>query len=670
MTKQAFSVCVILPAFGRENAVACVRFLRENEKEGVIFHFIVVDNGNNVPLSTQLATLAGEDCEVIRLRENQGGAGAFRAGMQQAMKSKSDFTWLLDDDAELNPGTFSGLLSEYLRLECSGVRVGAVGSVQLGTVNRGAITEAGGRLSPITGRYLRGHVGECLPEIPWTEEVGYLPATSLLMRTGVLRDVGPFEPVFIHCDDIDWGYRARARGWHLFVTTHSVIHHPEWSSKPQTWVIYYDVRNLLWCLKRHLPFAAYISERLRYVQMGLYRLHGRKSIVKLMCLGLQHARTGKLLTRRDLPDGPSWLTLQETLADTTHVVVMSQSNHTNLWKTRLEKHPLTILPCDNLRQQGVYHFFITAGRQFIVQLQLWFSPKRLLLIDCACTKYWPFPLFAKNKVFYWETTQGLQLFREGSPSCNKSTECPSHDHQNKDNATSLWGPWGVSAVLTVVGLALTTLWVGVQADVLYRYAPMAEAFAEGNWLEAFHPRFGVGMPTVAGSLVWLIGCDGLTACAWVALIAWALCVPPLFAVAERVFGRATAWMATLLYAICPMTFYWALCGLREPFRTLGVLCAILAILQRREGMRWRSLWPLLAALPALCIFRSDTLAIGGALLLVYGLYDRLGTRFLLAMLWMAAWLQPGCLLTWKWLGLWLPSTQIAGVWLRLFGGTP
>ena len=129
-------------------------------------------------------------------------------------------------------------------------------------------------------------------------------------------------------------------------------------------------------------------------------------------------------------------------------------------------------------------------------------------------------------------------------------------------------------------------------------------------------------------------------------------------------------MATLLYAICPMTFYWALCGLREPFRTLGVLCAILAILRRREGMRWGSLWPLLAALPALCVFRSDTLAIGGALLLVYGLYDRLGARFLLAMLWMAAWLQPGCLLTWKWLGLWLPSTQIAGVWLRLFGGTP
>lgn len=233
-----------------------------------------------------------------------------------------------------------------------------------------------------------------------------------------------------------------------------------------------------------------------------------------------------------------------------------------------------------------------------------------------------------------------------------------------------WGAWGVSAILAVAGLALTTLWVGVQADVLYRYAPMAEAFAEGNWLEAFHPRFGVGMPTVAGSLVWLIGCDGLTACAWVALIAWALCVPPLFAVAERVFGRATAWMATLLYAICPMTFYWALCGLREPFRTLGVLCAILAILRRREGMRWGSLWPLLAALPALCVFRSDTLAIGGALLLAYGLYDRLGARFLLAMLWMAAWLQPGCLLTWKWLGQWLPSTQIAGVWLRLFGGTP
>lgn len=233
-----------------------------------------------------------------------------------------------------------------------------------------------------------------------------------------------------------------------------------------------------------------------------------------------------------------------------------------------------------------------------------------------------------------------------------------------------WAPWAVTAGLAAAGLALTALWVGVQGDTLYRYAPMAEAFAAGNWHEAYHPRFGVGMPTFAGSLAWLTGCDGLTACAWAALVAWALCVPPLFAVAERLFGRPTAWVATLLHAICPMTFYWALCGLREPFRTFGVLCGVLAILRRREGERWPSVWPLLVALPVLCAFRGDTIAVGGALLLVYGAYDRLGARFWLAAPWMLAWLQPGCLLTWDWLGVWLPSTQIAGVWLRLAGGAP
>lgn len=233
-----------------------------------------------------------------------------------------------------------------------------------------------------------------------------------------------------------------------------------------------------------------------------------------------------------------------------------------------------------------------------------------------------------------------------------------------------WAPWMVAGGLMVAGVALTTLWVGVQGDTLYRYAPMAEAFAEGNWHEAYHPRFGVGMSTVAGCLAQLMGCDGLTACAWVALVGWALCVPPLFAMAERLFGYATAWVTVSLYAICPMTFYWAICGLREPFRTWGVLCGVLAILRRREGVRWPSLWPLFAALPVLCTFRSDTIAVGGALLLVYGVYDRLGARFWLAMLWMLAWLQPGCLLTWNWQGVWLPSSQIAGIWLRLTGGTP
>ena len=62
----------------------------------------------------------------------------------------------------------------------------------------------------------------------------------------------------------------------------------------------------------------------------------------------------------------------------------------------------------------------------------------------------------------------------------------------------LWPAWLLAAAATVAAVALASLFPLIGTDTLCRYAPMAEAFAAGEWNEAFHPRFCVGMPTVAG----------------------------------------------------------------------------------------------------------------------------------------------------------------------------
>ena len=55
-----------------------------------------------------------------------------------------------------------------------------------------------------------------------------------------------------------------------------------------------------------------------------------------------------------------------------------------------------------------------------------------------------------------------------------------------------------AAVFAFVAAALAACFPLFATDTACRYAPMAEAFAEGNWSEAFHPRFGVGFPVIAG----------------------------------------------------------------------------------------------------------------------------------------------------------------------------
>lgn len=231
-----------------------------------------------------------------------------------------------------------------------------------------------------------------------------------------------------------------------------------------------------------------------------------------------------------------------------------------------------------------------------------------------------------------------------------------------------WAPWCVAAGLFLFAFAVSWVWVEASADTLYRYSIMADAFAEGNWREAFHPRFGVGFSMLSGALTWLLGCNGFYGCVWVALAVWAITVVPLFDIAQRIFDRTTAWVTTLMYAICPYFFQLSLGGMRDAFRLLGTLLLVLAILQRRNGESKPSLLPLLLATPMMCTMRSDMLLGGAVLLLVYGCYDRFRARFWIGVLWFIVWCQPGCWLSWEWFHVWLPSKQIVSVWLRLMGG--
>ena len=225
-----------------------------------------------------------------------------------------------------------------------------------------------------------------------------------------------------------------------------------------------------------------------------------------------------------------------------------------------------------------------------------------------------------------------------------------------------WAPWCVAAVCAVLAVGLTFFWVGAQYDSARRYAPMAECFAAGDWGSAFHPRFGVGFQVLTGSWVWLSGQAGLRACAQVALVAWALAVPFVFALARRLFDCKVAWMAVALYVICPMLFGWAHEGMRESFRTLGVLLAVLGILERRDGAS--GFGKFFAALPLLCMFRADTIVIAGAFTFVYALYDRFCLRTWVLAVWGVLCLQPTCYLAWYRTGIWLPSVQFVQMWQK------
>lgn len=227
------------------------------------------------------------------------------------------------------------------------------------------------------------------------------------------------------------------------------------------------------------------------------------------------------------------------------------------------------------------------------------------------------------------------------------------------------GPWCVTAAVTVLAMVLGCLFDGAVIDMMTRYAPMAEAFAEGNWQEFFHPRFPLLFQLLAGLLVWATGLPGDLACILLSCFLWGMAIPGVFAVTMRLFERReVAWVAVLLYCICPMLLTWALFGLREPLRTLGTLWVVLAILSRKQGAR--SLATMLAGMLVLCTVRSDTLLPALFFGAVYAWFDRFRWRTWSVAAWSLLCVQPMCWVTYRWMGVWLPSSQWVAAFERLF----
>lgn len=155
-------------------------------------------------------------------------------------------------------------------------------------------------------------------------------------------------------------------------------------------------------------------------------------------------------------------------------------------------------------------------------------------------------------------------------------------------------------------------------DVLVRYAPMAEAFAAGDWIDAYHPRFCVLFQVLTGIMVKFLGVSGLQACQIVAILFWGLSFPVLWIVLKRVFDDLTAYIAALLLFLSVDLFLYAADGLRDDCRILPILLSLLAfqyLLSTDEKKHtWKSSLAMAAAQVFSITLRADCLPISTIIL--------------------------------------------------------
>lgn len=203
-------------------------------------------------------------------------------------------------------------------------------------------------------------------------------------------------------------------------------------------------------------------------------------------------------------------------------------------------------------------------------------------------------------------------------------------------------------------------------DSIARYAPMAEAFASGEWRFAFHPRFGVIFPPLTGSLVWLFGIGGDKACQLVSTALFALSAVPVWLIARRLFDdRRVAWVVTFLLLVATEYVTYAADGLRDTGRILGLALCALAFLNGRSSVMALGVF-------VLSVIKVDLYAFSCVMLAAWCGLMMWRKEWLRLVLPIFAWLAGSlamCTMTYFQTGYFLPLAQFVKLYIKLTGGT-
>jgi rhamnosyltransferase len=191
----------------------------------------------------------GQSAEVIRVGSNVGLAKGQNIGIQRARAIGATHVMLFDQDSEPTPHMVQTLLAAVYEIESRGVRVAAVGPRWLDRSTREAAPFI--RVGWTGLRHVRRQdaAGGLI-------DVDFLIASGSLIPTRVLEDVGTMDEVlFIDHVDIEWAFRAAARGYKLYGVNDAVLFHNLGESRRRVWL------GKWWKVPVHSPLRNYYFAR-------------------------------------------------------------------------------------------------------------------------------------------------------------------------------------------------------------------------------------------------------------------------------------------------------------------------------------------------------------------------------------------------------------------------
>jgi rhamnosyltransferase len=260
---------------------------------------VVIDN-TPATAAAERRCPALDGVEVISLAFNAGLAAGLNRGCEWARQRGASFALLFDQDSVPAPDMLERQATAWKAASASGLRVAAAGPRF--TDNRGARVFPFLRIGALRNREVLPQTGD-----------EFVP-TDLLITSGCLIALDAFsdagamdESLFIDNVDIEWGFRARARGWTLIGAPQAILRHrigdehvaapllarlfgkhKAISHSPQR--LYYITRNrirLYWL--PHVPLAWKAQDLLRLpakIALSLWIAQDRRAMARALARGI------------------------------------------------------------------------------------------------------------------------------------------------------------------------------------------------------------------------------------------------------------------------------------------------------------------------------------------------------------------------------------------------
>ncbi len=246
------------------------RFLPLLEKRSRIpgAFIVVADNGSS-DNSCEYVEENHPGVLLVRMESNFG----FTGGYNRALESiEADYFLLLNSDVEVSRGWLDPLVQAMNSNPKMGICMPKIRSAY--SMNTFEYAGASGGFIDFFGYpFCRGRILSRIErdegQYDQSMEIFWASGAAMLIRSSLFRELGGFDDSFFaHMEEIDLCWRAKQKGWQVWVIPESMVYHVGGGTLPNNnpMKLFYNYRNNLVMLYKNLPESRlYITFIIRFL---------------------------------------------------------------------------------------------------------------------------------------------------------------------------------------------------------------------------------------------------------------------------------------------------------------------------------------------------------------------------------------------------------------------